>query len=100
MCRRGGGCNAEQPKFRVEVTKVWQDYSPEAIRLDGSEQKQELSAEAALQILSRISDEDCRALGLDPKVREALDISCCTRSRDALGCLRGRNLNLDGKIRG
>ena len=63
------GCGAVQPhKFvKKELSKiyaVWKDKGLESIELDNN---QLLTAEFVQKIFRRISDEDCRALGLDPR---------------------------------
>uniref|UniRef100_R7W504 DNA-directed RNA polymerase subunit n=1 Tax=Aegilops tauschii TaxID=37682 RepID=R7W504_AEGTA len=72
--KKRGGCGAQQPKITVDGMKMVaefkatnkkngdQDQLPEPV-----ERKQILSAERVLNVLKRISDEDCLLLGLDPK---------------------------------
>ena len=60
-----GGCGRYQPKIRkigLELTAEWKH-----INEDSQEKKISLSAERVLEIFKRISDEECTALGLDPK---------------------------------
>ncbi|CAA0840967.1 DNA-directed RNA polymerase II subunit 1 [Striga hermonthica] len=61
-----GGCGAPQPKISIDGMKMTAQYKPEQ-RVDSVERKQQLSAEKVLNILTRITDEDCRLLGLDPE---------------------------------
>ncbi|VAI24335.1 unnamed protein product [Triticum turgidum subsp. durum] len=72
--KKRGGCGAQQPKITVDGMKMVaefkatnkkngdQDQLPEPV-----ERKQILSANRVLNVLKRISDEDCLLLGLDPK---------------------------------
>ena len=60
-----GGCGRYQPKLRkvcLEVTAEWKNVND-----PGQEKKQLLTAERALEVLRRITDEDCITLGYDPK---------------------------------
>ncbi|KAI4986177.1 hypothetical protein ZWY2020_018807 [Hordeum vulgare] len=72
--KKRGGCGAQQPKIRIDGMNMVaefkitnkkngdQDQLPEPV-----ERKQILSAERVLNVLKRISEEDCLLLGLDPK---------------------------------
>ena len=63
-----GGCGAVQPTYSVDnkenmtIIQIFEER-PEGMQ----DPKSELSAEAALKILSKMSDEDIRTLGFDPK---------------------------------
>lgn len=60
-----GGCGRYQPKIRrvgLELTAEWKHVNE-----DSQEKKISLTAERVLEIFKRISDEECIALGLDPK---------------------------------
>ncbi|CAL9110471.1 unnamed protein product, partial [Musa textilis] len=72
--KRRVGCGAKQPIVTVDGLKMVAEYKDskrrsdeQEDRLEPSERKQVLSAETVLSVLERISDEDCRLLGLDPK---------------------------------
>ncbi|RVW51079.1 DNA-directed RNA polymerase II subunit 1 [Vitis vinifera] len=69
-----GGCGAQQPKLTIEGMKMIAEYKIQRKKNDDPEQlpepverKQQLSAERVLNVLKRISDEDCILLGLNPK---------------------------------
>ncbi|KAF5935378.1 hypothetical protein HYC85_026507 [Camellia sinensis] len=69
-----GGCGAQQPKLTIEGMKMIDEYKFQKKKNDYPEQlpepverKQQLSAERVLNVLKRISDEDCKLLGLNPK---------------------------------
>ncbi|XP_028120792.1 DNA-directed RNA polymerase II subunit 1-like [Camellia sinensis] len=69
-----GGCGAQQPKLTIEGMKMIAEYKLQKKKNDDPEQlpepverKQQLSAERVLNVLKRISDEDCKLLGLNPK---------------------------------
>lgn len=65
---------APQPTYRLlhGTLKIMAEF-PQLKRLDdegmmdATERKQEITAEHALEILKRINDEDCEALGFDPR---------------------------------
>ncbi|KAF7809617.1 DNA-directed RNA polymerase II subunit 1 [Senna tora] len=68
-----GGCGAQQPKLTIEGMKMIAEYKAQRKKSDDPEQlpepverKQTLTAERVLSVLKRISDDDCRLLGLDP----------------------------------
>ncbi|MEW5320361.1 MAG: hypothetical protein WDW38_011438 [Sanguina aurantia] len=58
-----------QPAYRLLQMKVMLEFpaskDEDSAAADNMERKQELSAAKALEILKRISDEDCKALGFD-----------------------------------
>ncbi|GBF88296.1 DNA-directed RNA polymerase II subunit 1 [Raphidocelis subcapitata] len=61
---------APQPKYRLDSMKILMEFpvpkDPHAAdAMPESERKQELSAERAYEILRRISDDDCKAMGFD-----------------------------------
>lgn len=67
---------APQPTYRLEhgTMKIMAEFpvlkgldGDEPSAMDAMERKQEVTAERALEILRRISDEDCEALGFDPR---------------------------------
>ena len=61
-----GGCGGKQPQIRrLGTLKLQAEFKDESIPL--ADRKQPLSPERVLNILKRITDEDCFALGLDPK---------------------------------
>lgn len=69
-----GGCGAQQPKLTIDGMKMVAEYKIQKKKNDDPEQlpepverKQQLSAERVLNVLKRISDEDCILLGLNPK---------------------------------
>lgn len=108
VCEHTGG---PQPIYRLEsgTLRVLAEFpAPKASDLDGApllesmERKQELTAERALEILRRVSDEDCAALGFDtrytrpdwmilqalpvppPPVRPSVQMDSSARSEDDL----------------
>ncbi|KAF5961489.1 hypothetical protein HYC85_002698 [Camellia sinensis] len=69
-----GGCGAQQPKLTIEGMKMIAEYKLQKKKNDDPEQlpepverKQQLSAKRVLNVLKRISDEDYKLLGLNPK---------------------------------
>ncbi|KAF5837019.1 DNA-dependent RNA polymerase II largest subunit [Dunaliella salina] len=61
---------APQPAYKYENMKIICEFAKpknEEEQPDQGERKQELSAERAYEILRRISDEDCQALGFNTK---------------------------------
>ncbi|KAL2896712.1 DNA-directed RNA polymerase II subunit 1 [Bienertia sinuspersici] len=69
-----GGCGAQQPSFTIDGMKIIAEYklakkkSNEQEQLpEPTERKQQLSAEKVHSVLKRISDEDCRLMGFNPK---------------------------------
>jgi DNA-directed RNA polymerase II subunit RPB1 len=73
VCEHTGG---EQPTIRLEhgTLKIMAEFAKPKANVDGEEgalsaleRKQEVTAEKALEILRRISDEDCEALGFSPQ---------------------------------
>ena len=93
-----------QPQYRLEGMKITAEFKhrDEELLPEGGERKVIVTAERALQILKAISDEDCRALGLDPEharpdwfilqvmpvppppVRPSVSFDASTRSEDDL----------------
>ncbi|KAJ4769959.1 DNA-directed RNA polymerase subunit [Rhynchospora pubera] len=68
------GCGAQQPDIKVHGIKMVAEFKAPKGKSDEGEQlpepverKQILSAERVLNVLKRISDEDCLLLGLNPK---------------------------------
>ena len=65
LLQASGGCGRSQPKLRkvgLELNAEWKQAED-----DSQEKKMTLSAERVYEIFRRISDEDCKLLGLDPK---------------------------------
>ncbi|KAF3333639.1 DNA-directed RNA polymerase II subunit 1-like protein [Carex littledalei] len=69
-----GGCGAQQPNITVDGMKMVAEFKAPKKKSDENEQlpepverKQILSADRVLNVLKRISDEDCLLLGLNPK---------------------------------
>ncbi|WCJ32728.1 DNA-directed RNA polymerase II subunit RPB1 [Euphorbia peplus] len=69
-----GGCGAQQPKLTIEGMKMIAEFKIQRKKNDDPEQlpepverKQTLTAERVLGVLKRISDEDCKLLGFNPK---------------------------------
>ncbi|CAH8432229.1 unnamed protein product [Dicrocoelium dendriticum] len=59
------GCGRYQPRFRrngLEMTAEWKKINEES-----QERKISLTAERVLEVFRRISDDDCIALGFDPR---------------------------------
>ncbi|KAK9691541.1 hypothetical protein RND81_09G203000 [Saponaria officinalis] len=68
------GCGARQPTFTIDGMKIIAEYRMTKKKNDEQEQlpepvekKQQLTAEKVLDVLKRISDEDCQKLGFNPK---------------------------------
>ncbi|XP_078178379.1 DNA-directed RNA polymerase II subunit RPB1-like [Carex rostrata] len=68
-----GGCGAQQPNITVDGMKMVAEFKAPKKKSDENEQlpepverKQILSADRVLNVLKRISDEDCLLLGLNP----------------------------------
>jgi DNA-directed RNA polymerase II subunit RPB1 len=59
-----GGCGAEQPHYTRDGLKIIMEFKHAP---DSQEQKKLMSAEEAHEILKNIKDEDCVALGFNPK---------------------------------
>ncbi|GAB4819036.1 hypothetical protein N2152v2_006082 [Parachlorella kessleri] len=72
VCEHTGG---PQPTYRLEhgTMKILAEFpqpkgeDEEMGGMDNMERKQEITPEKALEILKRISDEECEVLGLDPR---------------------------------
>eukprot|EP00029_Vermamoeba_vermiformis_P000981 TRINITY_DN1114_c0_g1_i1.p1 TRINITY_DN1114_c0_g1~~TRINITY_DN1114_c0_g1_i1.p1 ORF type:complete len:1749 (-),score=528.73 TRINITY_DN1114_c0_g1_i1:193-5355(-) len=58
------GCGAEQPKVSRDGLKISIEYKKEQ---ENGEQRKVLTAEEVYNILKQISDDDCRAMGFDPR---------------------------------
>nr|CAB3491643.1 unnamed protein product [Digitaria exilis] len=74
LVKKSGGCGAQQPNITVEGMKMVVEFKAPKKKNDDNgqlpepvERKQILSAERVLDVLKRISDEDCLLLGLNPK---------------------------------
>eukprot|EP00911_Craspedida_sp_UC1_P001705 UC1_evm1s1294 len=73
---KDSGCGRYQPKFRRNQEEgcrlqLLLEYSPERMNKEdidsNMERRQQLRAATVYELFKQISDEDCRALGLDPK---------------------------------
>ncbi|EFN55020.1 hypothetical protein CHLNCDRAFT_134851 [Chlorella variabilis] len=71
VCEHTGG---PQPTYRLEhgTMRIMAEFpqpkgEDEDMGVEAMERKQEITPEKALEILKRISDDDCRALGFDPR---------------------------------
>ena len=76
--RADDATGSPQPTYRIDGPRVWAEFPKLRPNADGMDddaaaglppdidRRQELSAEKAHEILRRISDADCRALGFDP----------------------------------
>ncbi|XP_065856882.1 DNA-directed RNA polymerase II subunit RPB1-like [Euphorbia lathyris] len=72
---RGGGCGAQQPKLSIDGMRMIAEYKIQRKKSDDDqeqlpepiERKQTLTAERVLGVLKRISDDDCKLLGFNPK---------------------------------
>ncbi|WVZ87666.1 hypothetical protein U9M48_034272 [Paspalum notatum var. saurae] len=72
--KKRGGCGAQKPNITVDGMKMVAEFKAPKKKSDDQDQlpkpeerEQILSAERVLNILKRISDEDCLLLGLNPK---------------------------------
>jgi len=63
--KKHGGCGGYQPIYRRDGLKLTAEFKQ--VTDESIEKKQVLSPERVHSILKRISDEDCRSLGLNPK---------------------------------
>jgi len=62
-----GGCGYLQPRYFIDATVLYVAFPEiEGQEATGQDRKRMMSAEEALTIFSRISDEDCRRMGFDP----------------------------------
>jgi len=64
--KRRGGCGHEQPKIIRDGMKIMAEFK-DVGEETSMEKKQVVTAEMAHAILKQITDEDCVAMGLDPK---------------------------------
>ena len=62
-----GGCGSKQPKLRRKNYQITAHYSSKADEEGTTVREESLTADKAYAILHGISDEDCYALGYDPK---------------------------------
>jgi len=60
-----GGCGNSQPKISRDGMKLMAEFKN--VGDESIEKKQVLSAEKVHSILKRISDDDCRSMGLNPE---------------------------------
>ncbi|KAH7815541.1 putative DNA-directed RNA polymerase large subunit [Monocercomonoides exilis] len=61
------GCGQPQPRFTRTQLKLIIEFDERSELPEGEERKRELDSETVYNILRNISDEDCRALGFNPK---------------------------------
>lgn len=68
-CRRPveAGCGNVQPKYKRDITKIMAEFDASAGIDDAVDRKRALTAETVYNIFRRISDEDCRLMGLNPE---------------------------------
>jgi DNA-directed RNA polymerase II subunit RPB1 len=117
---------APQPTYRLEygTMKIMAEFPPgrqidmdEGGTMDAAEQKQEITPAKALEILKRIPDEDCIALGFDPKfsrpdwmiltvlpvppppVRPSVQMDSSARSEDDLTHQLGEIIKANNRLR-
>ena len=117
---------APQPTYRLEsgTLKIMAEFpkpkaseADEGSALDAAEQKQEITPSRALDILKRISDEDCDALGFHPKysrpdwmiltvlpvppppVRPSVQMDSSARSEDDLTHQLGEIIKANNRLR-
>lgn len=60
-----GGCGGYQPSLKKDGMKILAEFKQ--VSDEAAEKKQSLTAEKVHAILKRISDDDCRAMGLNPE---------------------------------
>jgi len=60
-----GGCGGFQPSYKKDGMKIMAEFKQ--VSEDNAEKKQSLTAEKVHAILKRITNEDCKALGLNPE---------------------------------
>ncbi|EPZ33421.1 RNA polymerase Rpb1 1 domain-containing protein [Rozella allomycis CSF55] len=65
--RKKLGCGSRQPTFRFEGVKIVAQFKQGSGEETGNEGKVFVNASYAYQILKKISDEDCLAMGLNPE---------------------------------
>jgi len=73
--KRHGGCGAQQPKITIDGMKILAEYKVQRKKADDQDQlmpepverKQQLSAERVLDVLKRITNEECQMMVLNPK---------------------------------
>ncbi|GAY69314.1 hypothetical protein CUMW_270940 [Citrus unshiu] len=72
--KRKSGCGALQPTLTIDGMNMIAEYKAQRKKNDDQgqlpepvERKQTLTAERVLEVLARISDEDCQLLGLNPQ---------------------------------
>ncbi|ESR46178.1 hypothetical protein CICLE_v10001675mg, partial [Citrus x clementina] len=71
--KRKSGCGALQPTLTIDGMNMIAEYKAQRKKNDDQgqlpepvERKQTLTAERVLEVLARITDEDCQLLGLNP----------------------------------
>ena len=64
--RTHDGCGQSQPRLKKSGLSINAEFDPEESEMSMLDNRRTYSAEDALNILSRISDEDCAILGFDP----------------------------------
>ena len=62
------GCGFIKPKYTKEGLGINIEIMDDRSAIPGADRKQKLFPEEAFRILSNISDEDCRILGLKPEI--------------------------------
>lgn len=62
-----GGCGGVQPNIKRDGLKITAEFNRKQATDESIEPKQALTAEKIHTILKRMSDQDCRALGLNPE---------------------------------
>jgi len=63
--KKHGGCGGYQPNYKRDGMKISVEFKQ--VTDETVEKKQSLTAEKVHAILKRITDEDCRAMGLEPQ---------------------------------
>ena len=66
------------PKYRKEGTKIFAEFEENTDIGNAIDRKMELSAQNVLEIFRRISDDDCRTLGLNPGMQKRERENCET----------------------
>lgn len=63
-----GGCGYRKPKYTKEGLGIDIEFMDDRTEVQNVDRKQKLWPEKAFEILSKISDEDCEVMGLNPAV--------------------------------
>ena len=72
--RRRTGCGGYLPKYQKDGLKFNVEFGVQAPLAPGLERKRLLSTTKIHEILKNVSDDDCRALGLNPGACPALNM--------------------------